>query len=204
MVDDLLQLVSSASPNAANSWAKGQAELNLDIRNDLAAALGGEGALALDGPLLPTPSWKLIVEVNDPSRLQYSIGKLIDARNREAQQSGGMVLKLEELKVDGNTFYTVHSTNAQIPLEVHYAFSGAYLVAAPSQALVQAAIATRASGEGISHSDRFHALFPSDQHANVSGVIYQNLAPTIAPIAGQLSATQMQSLQSLVFSRSHR
>ena len=198
MVDDLIQLITSANSNAADSWAKGQAELNLDVRNDLATSLGGEGALALDGPLLPTPSWKLIVEVYDPSRLQYSIGKLIDARNREAQQSNGFGLMSEQQKVDGTVFYTVRSTDAKIPLEVHYAFFDAYMVAAPSQALVQAAISTRTNAEGISHSDKFRGLFPSDRHANVSGVIYQNLAPTIAPIAGQLSATQMQSLQSLV------
>ncbi|HJW99536.1 MAG TPA: FecR domain-containing protein, partial [Terriglobales bacterium] len=72
MVDDLVQICTRGNPDAANSWARVQAELNLDIRNDLAASLGGEAALALDGPLLPVPSWKLIVEVNDPSKLQYS------------------------------------------------------------------------------------------------------------------------------------
>ena len=198
IVDDLLQIATAANPNAADSWAKGQAELNLDIRNDIAASLGGEAAFALDGPLLPTPSWKAIVEVNDPSRLQYSIGKLVDAINREAQQRNGLTLTLEQKQVDGKTFYTVRSTNAPVPIEAHYAFSDGYLIAAPTQALVQDAINTRVNGDSISHSDNFRALFPSDQHENVSGVIYQNLAPTIAPIAGQLSASQMESVQKLI------
>jgi hypothetical protein len=71
-------------------------------------------------------------------------------------------------------------------------------VAGPSQALVQEAIRTREKGDSISHSDSFRALFPTDQHANVSGLIYQNLAPTLAPIQGQLSASQVKSLQTLI------
>jgi hypothetical protein len=81
---------------------------------------------------------------------------------------------------------------------VHYTFSDGYMVAAASQALVQESLRTRSKGDSISHSESFRALFPVDQHANVSGLIYQNLAPVIAPIAGQLSASQLQSMQTLV------
>jgi hypothetical protein len=198
MVDDLLQIASRGNPDAASSWAKHQAELNLDIRNDLAASLGGEAALALDGPLLPTPSWKLIVEVYDPSRLEYSMGRLVDAVNRNASQNNRAGVKLERQEVDGRTFYTVRSLDPLLQLEVHYTFANGYLIAAASQALVQDAIRTRSNGDSISHSEKFRALFPTDKHANVSGLIYQDLAPVIAPIAGQLSASQLQSMQTLV------
>ena len=36
--------------------------------NDIAATLGGEMTVAVDGPLLPTPSWKVAIEVNNPAR----------------------------------------------------------------------------------------------------------------------------------------
>jgi hypothetical protein len=198
MVDDLVQIASAGNANGANGWAKEQAELNLDIRNDLAASLGGEAALALDGPILPTPSWKLIVEVYDPSRLQYSIGRLVEAINREFVLHNRPELKLDEQQVGGSAFYTLRSPDPAVPVEVHYTFSDGYLVAGPSQALVQEAIRTRAKGDSISHSDKFRALLPVDQHANVSGLIYQNLAPVIAPISGQISAAQLQALQTIV------
>jgi hypothetical protein len=38
----------------------------LNLRNDIAAPLGGEYAFAIDGPILPVPSWKLVFQVNDP------------------------------------------------------------------------------------------------------------------------------------------
>jgi hypothetical protein len=199
MVDDLMQILARGNPDAANSWAKNEAELNLSIRNDLAASLGGDAALALDGPLLPTPSWKLIVEVYDPSRLQYSIGRLVDAVNRNAAQNNRVGVKLEEQKSGRRTFYSVRSQDPSLPMEVHYAFVDGYVVAAASEELVKDAISTRQSnGDKLSRSGGFLALFPSDKQANVSGLIYQNLAPVIAPIAGLLSASQLQSMQTLV------
>ena len=198
MVDDLFAIVSGVNPNGEASLAKEQAELNLDLRNDLAASLGGEAALALDGPLLPTPSWKLIVEVYDPSRLQYSIGKLVEAVNRSATQNNRPGLTLDQRDIDGRAFYTIHSQDPLMPVEMHYTFADGYLVAAASRGLVEESLRTRGKGDSISHSDKFRALFPADQHANVSGLIYQNLAPVIAPIRGQISATQLQSIQTLV------
>jgi len=200
MVDDFLQIITNANPQASDSWQRHQAELNLDIRNDLAAALGGEGALALDGPLLPTPSWKLVVEVYDPSKLQYSMGRLVEDFNREAAKNNRQGLKLQEHQVDERTYYSIRSLDAVVPLEVHYAFADGYVIAGPSEELVGEAIRTRAQRDSnsIAHSEKFRALFPTDEHANVSGLIYQNLAPVLGPIAKQLSPSQLQSMQTLV------
>lgn len=200
MVDDLVQVITQANPEAASSWARGQAELNLDLRNDLAASLGGEAALALDGPLLPTPSWKLVVEVYDPSKLQYSLSRLVEDFNREAAKHNRQGLKVEERQGDHRIYYSVRSLDAVFPVEVHYTFSDGYLVAGPSEELVAEAIRTRAHRESnsIAHSEKFRALFPADQHVNVSGLIYQNLAPVIGSITNQLSPSQLQSVQTLV------
>ena len=198
MLDDIVQLASTGNRHGADELAKRQAELNLDLRNDLAASLGGEAALALDGPILPTPSWKLIVEVYDPNRLQYSISKLVEAVNRETARNNRPGLTLDQQQVDGKAFYTVRSADPVVQVEVHYTFSNGYLIAGPSQGLVQEAIHTRSKGDSISHSDKFRALFPVDQHANVSGLIYQNLAPVLGPIANQVSAAQLQALQTIV------
>ncbi len=198
MFDDLMQIVSADNANAAADLAREQAELNIDIRDDLAASLGGDAALALDGPLLPTPSWKLIVEINDPNRLEYSLERLLESVNREAQQHGRPQATLEKQQVDGRTFYTVHALDPNALVELHYTFADGYLIAGPSQALVQEAIRTRESGNSISRSDKFRALLPTDEHANVSGLVYQDLAPVLGPIANQISAKELQSLQTIV------
>src|SRR5581483_7006207 len=41
--------------------------------NSIASSIGGEVTVAADGPLLPTPSWKIAIEVNDPVTLEAGI-----------------------------------------------------------------------------------------------------------------------------------
>jgi len=63
--------------------------------------------------------------------------------------------------------------------------------------LVMNAIAIHQNGNSLAHSADFRALLPKDDHADVSAVLYQNLAPVIGPIAQQLTPSQLQSLQQL-------
>ena len=49
----------------------------------LAATMGGDIAIALDGPVLPVPSWKVVIEVSDDGR-----GLDIDRIRRKAEQMG--------------------------------------------------------------------------------------------------------------------
>ena len=46
----------------------------------------------------------------------------------------------------------------------------------------------KANGVGIIRSTGFLALLPRDRYANCSGVIYQNLGSTLAPLAGLLGS----------------
>ena len=59
------------------------------------------------------------------------------------------------------------------------------------------AIAIHQNGNSLARSTEFRALLPQDAHADVSALLYQNLAPVIGPIAQQLTASQMQSLQQI-------
>ena len=59
----ILDEMVSIKPELAQALADAQAKHGFDLRNDLIAPLGGEVAMGVDGPLLPTPSWKLVAEV---------------------------------------------------------------------------------------------------------------------------------------------
>jgi hypothetical protein len=77
-IADLVAGVVSTTP--AGLGAQG------DLRKDLAASLGGEFAVSLDGPLMPVPSWKLVAEVYDPPRLQSVFARLVANANRQRQE----------------------------------------------------------------------------------------------------------------------
>ena len=96
LVDDLLGVLETVSPELRKNLDKLQSERGLDIRNDIAAPLGGEFAFAIDGPLLPTPSWKLVFEVNDPAHLQQTLERVVGEVNKEAAKFGKGSLAWEQ------------------------------------------------------------------------------------------------------------
>ena len=162
------------------------AATGVDLRQDLIALLGGEAAFAIDGPALPTPSWKLVIEVNDPLRFVQTVGKFVAAANTKT----GKNLRLEQATVQGRTFYTV-STDA-LPVAAHFTFDNGLLIAAPTQDLVARAIQNRTAGYTLVKSSKFTALLPHDGKVAFSGAIYHSLGGVIGAVAAQLKLTPEQ------------
>ncbi len=170
--------------------------MKIRFHQDLADTLGGEVTFALDGPILPTPSWKIVAEVHDPGRLQSTIQQLVTDVNNHVK-AGHPGLALDQQAANGLAFYTIRSLDATKPLELTYTFTDGYMILGPSRALVMNAISIHQSGNSLAKSADFRALLPQDEHPDVSAVLYQNLAPVVGPIAQQLSPSQLQSLQQL-------
>jgi hypothetical protein len=196
MVDDLLALLAtgdSASEGggspALRHLADFEAEHGLSLREDLAAALGGDFAFAFDGPWLPSPSWKLVLEVNDAGRLQATLASLVEEWNREAaraQAAGGEehrdlpTLRLSQEAVDGRVVYDLQ-TAAGVEL-AHFLFVDGYLLVGPSRALLVEAVTQRAAGLSLVASSAFLDLLPHDGQANYSAVVFQNLGGAIGTL----------------------
>ena len=197
MFDDVLNTIGAGDPDLNKGIAEANAELGLNIRDDLASALGGEVTIALDGPVLPTPSWKAIIEVNQSGALQLAIEKMVQAANREAQKSNEPGVTLSQTQVGGRTFYSIQPQKAGLTTEYDYTFADGYLILAPSRALLLAAIETHENGTSLARSASFRALLPSDNQTNFSAMIYQNLAPILKPLASQLDSGQLALVQQL-------
>lgn len=178
MLDDLL----AALPEMGEALDKLRAEHGLDLREDLAAPLGGELAFAIDGPLLPSPAWKLVVEVYDPARLQTTIKRLASEVGKEGEGS----LELTEELAGDRTWYTLRCSGSGVATEVHYVYVDGYLVAAPSRALLERAIQLREAGATLVASPVFRELLPADGQVNFSALVFHNLGDALAPVAGQL------------------
>jgi hypothetical protein len=178
LVDDLLGFMETASPDLRKRLRELETQNGLDIKRDFAAPLGGEYAFAIDGPVLPTPSWKMIVEVYDQKHLQQTFESVVGKLNAWAAQHGQKGLTLEQ---SGN-MYTLRSVD--FGLEVHYTFAEGYLIAAPTNALLTRALQYRESGVSLVTSPKFIAALPEDGNTNFSAVIYHNLAPLLQPLAG--------------------
>jgi hypothetical protein len=175
MVDDLLGVLETVSPELRTNLDKLQTEHGLNLRNDIAAPLGGEFAFAIDGPILPTPSWKLVFEVNDPAHLQQTLERVVTEVNKQAAKFGKTGLAWQQSEVSGRTFYKLNSPEFGL-IEVNYTYANGYMIVGPSRGLVERALLAHDSGSSLLRSAKFIAGLPADGNANFSAVFYHNLS----------------------------
>jgi hypothetical protein len=202
LVDDLLGVIETVSPDLRKNLDKQQAERGLDLRRDIAAPLGGEFAFAIDGPILPTPSWKMVFEVNDSAHLQQTLERIVGEVNKEAARFGKTGLVWDRADISGRTYYTLRS--ADFGVEVNYTFVNGYVVMGPSRAMVERSVRAQEQGYTLLRSSRFTAGLPADGNANFSAIFYHNLAPLVQPFAeriansaGHLPQEQQNAIKSL-------
>ncbi|MEJ7699539.1 MAG: hypothetical protein WKF71_07835 [Pyrinomonadaceae bacterium] len=202
LVDDLLGFLETVEPDMRRRMQDIEKQQGFDIRNDFAAPLGGEFAFAIDGPILPTPSWKVVLEVYDQAKLQGTFERAVDKLNQFSVLHGKGKLSLENTTAGDRTYYSIKSADAG--LEVHYTYANGYLVAAPSRALLEQSIKNRDAGNTLVRSSRFMSALPQDGNTNFSAILYHDLAPLIQPLAermknagGELAEQERQALGSI-------
>ena len=188
LVDDLIGFLEKVQPDVRAQMAGIEQEQGFSIRNDFAAPLGGEFAFAIDGPLLPTPSWKVILEVYDQAKLQNTFERAVEKLNQFSVLHGKGKLSIESSTAGNRTYYSIKSA-AAAGLEVHYTYANGYLVAAQSRALLEQAIALRDSGNTLVRSSRFMSALPQDGNTNFSAIFYHDLAGIMGPLAERLKNT---------------
>lgn len=162
-----------------------QRQTNVNLLDDVAGSLGGEAALAIDGPLLPVPGWKAAIEVQSPMRLQTAIGALV-AAVQTAGPAAGFALSSET--VNNRTYYAL-TLSQPAPLTIHYTYVDGYLLAGATRALLDAAIRNRASALTLPRSAEFRSRMPLDGHNNFSAIFYYNLGSAVAPLVDQLKTS---------------
>lgn len=202
LVDDLLGVLETVSPDLRKNLDKQQADHGLDIRKDIAAPLGGEFAFAIDGPILPTPSWKMVFEVQDSAHLQQTLERIVGEINKEAAKFGKTGLVWDRGEISGRPYYTLKS--ADFGVEVNYTYVNGFVVMGPSRAMVARSVQMQESGYTLLRSSRFTAGLPADGNTNFSAVFYHNLAPLVQPFAERLASSasnlpqeQQQAIKSM-------
>ena len=196
LLDDLYGLMESEG--ALGELSKFEQRHGFSLRDDVATSLGGEFAIALDGPILPEPSWKMVLEVYDPARLQWTLEEAMAELNTYLRQEGDAPVELAQEEVGGRVFYTIDTEK----IDIHYTFEDGYMVLAANRTLLDRAIRFRDSGYSIADAPRFTSLLPADGRNNFSGLIYQDLSSVMSSVAerlaqGQLSDEQRGTLEAM-------
>ncbi|HEY1950783.1 MAG TPA: zf-HC2 domain-containing protein [Bryobacteraceae bacterium] len=204
VLQELITASTQADGRAADELAKFESVAGVSVLDDVAAPFGSNATFAFDGPLLPIPAWKLVVEVNDTAKLQQTFTTLIDRFNQQATGAQGKLQAGSE-EVNSRIFYWLRRDKAP-NLPVYYTFADGYLLAGPSEANLVQAIQNRQTGYTLASSPNFRNQLPADNYTNFSAIIYTNPGSSLGPLAEQLknsaalTPTQKQSLSTLIAS----
>lgn len=178
--------------------------IGVSVMNDLIGPLGGEVTVAVDGALLPVPTYVFATEVYNSARLTTSLRKVADSFNREAAGKNMGTLTFTQEAANGRTWYSLkHST---MPVEIHFTYDGGYMVAAQSRATIIKALQNRNSLLSLPRSQRFRDLLPADAQVNASAVFYVNMGNSLESAAAavkgaiNLPADQQKAIDQLASS----
>jgi hypothetical protein len=167
------------------------------MSEDLSDALGAEVAIALDGPVLPLPAWKIIVEVRDREGMERTLERWATRVDGTLKARNSGTLSLEHDRQGTWIAHRIKWIDGKLPLEMHYAFVDGYFVATPTRMLLARAIEARSNGT-LLESPRFRATLPRDGRSVFSGLVYQNLVPALATavnvVASDADLAQKRSL----------
>ncbi len=200
IADDLIAMAAGGGPGNSG-LDEANSKLGFNLRDDLIANLGGDFLLALDGPVLPTPSWKAVIEVNNASQLEFTLERLvqaINAQNQGPQEPGRQShqVAIDPSDVSGQRFYAVRDVTSGAVV-ANYTFADGYMIIAPSRALLMGALQTHANGSSLARSAAFRALLPKDENENYSAVAYQNLSPVLTPLLSKFSGESADAIRKL-------
>lgn len=180
------------------------AQIEIQLLFDIVSSVGGEFAFGLDGPALPTPAWKAVVEAYDEESLQAAITEAVQRFNDNAALAGNnSSIELRPADVGGYTGYSVDfsiDATDQQPLSVtsvpfNYVYVEGYLVAAANAALIDRAIGFYKSGSGLPTDSEFQALMARDGYLDYSALFYSRLGEVIGDVMGSLPAALSEEQQ---------
>ena len=186
LLEDALRLLDTnqvSQASARDKLAEFEREHGISVSTDIAAALGGELAFALDGALAPNPAWKVVIEVYDQARLERTIATLVEEWNREAPADRPHLRLSQEASGD-RVYYRLAEESGKWGVE--YTFVDGYLLLAPQRAILVQAIGQRAAGTTLVSSARFRALLPNGGQTHFSALAYQNLAAALGALGNAL------------------
>ena len=195
IADDIIAMTMSDDAQKKD-LDEAEAKLQINFRDDIAANLGGDFLVSLDGPVLPTPSWKAVIEVHNAEQLESTLERLTQAINSQMQGKGSHAIAIESIEVGGQRFYSLkEQTSGRIVAQ--YTFADGYLIMAPDRALLMQALTTHQRGDSLARSTSFKALLPKDENENYSAIAYQNLGPVLTPLLSQVSGETANAVRQL-------
>lgn len=188
LFQEFTRLMTPQQPSVQDNLTKLDEKLGANFVANLTAAMGTEGAFALNGFSAAGPAWVIVALANDPAVIDSSLTKVVDAFNAElSPENQNKRVTLGEESAGGRIWKTVSA--GALPFGVTWTYDGGYLVAASERATAERAIATRNGGSALVWSSAFQNQLPASAGLHPSAFMWANAKGAL----GILSALSQDS-----------
>ena len=185
--DDVVEIARASNANWFAALPQFEQALNVNLKQDLLGQLTGEVTVEMDDVTPSKPTWKVILGVKDPARLQQTASKLLAV--------AGMVP--EQYKERDFTYYRLRVSSPKTPVEFDYAFAGGYLVVGSTYGALTDAITSHVKGESLGKSAKLLASLPPGRSSGVSALFYEDPSAMAALQMRQVAPQMAGSLAQL-------
>jgi hypothetical protein len=195
MFEELTTRITQSEPEFANGLSSLEDKLGAGFVANLTAAVGTEGAMALTGFSTSGPTWVMASVANNPSVIDSSLLKLMEAFNAEldADEQSARITFAQEV-ANGRTWNTLKP--GTLPLGITWTYDAGYMVAGSDRAVAERAIATRHGGLQLVWSPDFLAQLPSSAGLHPSAFAWLNTKGAFAMLAPLVSNPALSQLMS--------
>lgn len=195
MFEELTTQLTKSAPEFADGLSSLEEKLGAGFVADLAAAVGTEAALALTGFSTNGPTWVMTSVANNPSVIDSSLLKVMDAFNAELEADGQTTrMTFAQEVANGRTWNTLKP--GTLPLGITWTYDAGYMVAASDRAAAERAIATRHGGLQLVWSPAFLDQLPSSAGLHPSAFAWLNTKGAFAMLAPLVSNPALSQLMS--------
>ena len=129
LFEEFTALMTRQDPTFDSRLAQANEKLGAGFIDNLTAAMGTEGAFALNGFSVNGPTWVMAALANDPTVIDSSLRKLVETFNAElAPEEQDKRIVFGQESAGGRVWSTMKP--ASFPFGVTWTYDGGYLVAA--------------------------------------------------------------------------
>jgi hypothetical protein len=194
---EFTRLMASRQESFQSDLTKLEQTLGANFLTNLTTAMGTEAAFALHGFSASGPMWVTAGLVNNPTVIDASLAKVIDAFNAElaaGEEDKRAVLTQES--AGGRTWNTLKA--GSLPFGVTWTYDGGYMVAASDRGTAERAIATRNGGSALIWSAAFQNQLPASAGIHPSAFAWVNTKGALGIIS---AFSQNQAVNGLLAER---
>ncbi|MGB2713482.1 MAG: FecR domain-containing protein [Vicinamibacterales bacterium] len=193
LFEEFTAQLTRAEPDFERGLATLEEKLGAGFIQNLTAALGTEAALAVTGLSASGPTWVIASVVNNPTVIDSSLQKLVEAFNAElGPDEQGKRIVFEQESAGGRTWSTMKPGG--LPLGITWTYDGGYMVAASDRGVAERAIATRNGGSPLVWSPAFLGQLPSSAGLHPSAFVWLNAKGALGILSALSSSPALREL----------